>query len=360
MMRSVARVLGRLVLAWLMLLIAVSVVSDVITFAKNRLPRVDDRAELPNYPDPELARAMFSDAKQTVEEYAPYVAWTRAPLSTEHVNINEDGHRVHSAGRDDSPGSRTIGFFGGSTTWGTGVSDDDTVPARFDQLTTGFTVTNYAQGSHTTRQNLAKLVNLVDTGRMPDVVVFYGGHNHVRIHCDRAITDRLNSHKFERPLARKFTEQPRYGYVFEHLVMPVRDFYDRIAGNRFGKPDRICRSDPAHGREVAATLVRMWEAAHAMVTGLGGEFHAFLQPVAYYGSPRIDHIEGDLRGPEEAAQFDAVFSGVQAILAARDLDYVTDLSGAFDGDEYILLDSAHASAAGSDIIAAAMVEKIVR
>jgi hypothetical protein len=357
-LRVLAWNVAALVGLWLLLLLVTAAISDGINLGKRVLPRSDERAELPNYEeDRERARRVFADFKKTVEEYAPYVAWRRMPLASEHVNIDADGRRVHRAGRDAGPGAPSIAFFGGSTLWGTGSSDDETIPAWFDRMSRGWQVFNYGETGYTTRQALARLVNLVTTGRAPDVAVFYDGYNHIWTHCNLAVTERLHGHMLEARLSRALTERPRFGYVFSEIVAPVRDFAIRVLGKRRFTRDRFaCSSDPQRAEQVAETLVRLWEVAHALMAESGGRFHAFLQPLAYIGAARIDHLK--TRGEEAGDQFRAVYPLLHRRIAERGLPWVTDLSRAFDGEELIFIDSAHVSPNGNRIIAQRMLERL--
>jgi len=343
--------------AWLALLVLTALVGDIINQVKMVRPAADDRIDLPNYPDKAQARRMFADFKRTIEDYVPYLAWRRLPMQTEFVNVGEDGFRIHRTGRDNDVDARTLGFFGGSTVWGTGVDDESTIPAIFDQITTGFDVTNYGEGGHTTRQMIALLVNLINTDRMPKIVVFYDGFNHIWTHCNYAVTRNLNGHMVERKLRRALTERPQGGYLYADIVAPPLDFFRRVIGEKkFIRNEHVCHSDLERARRVADVLVRNWEIAHMLVTGHGGEFYAFLQPVAYIGSPRLDHLTlGRKLGP---GQFQTVYPMIREKVAELGLDYVFDIGDAFDVDEYLYIDDAHVTRPGNEIIARRMLEVI--
>jgi hypothetical protein len=258
---------------------------------------------------------------------------------------------------DNVPNATKIGFFGGSTIWGTGADDNNTIPAIFDQLTSGYEVTNYGEGGHNARQMMASLVNLIDTGHVPDVVVFYGGFNHIWTHCNYAVTRSLNSHMVERKLRQRLTERPRGGYLYASLIRPPLDFARRIIGEkRFVHDDYACHDDPERAQQVAATMLRIWESADVLVNHWGGRFYAFLQPVAYLGQPRLDHL--DLPRLLGAEQFRSVYPIIQEKAAARGAGWFTDLSDSFDVDEYIYIDDAHVSGNGNAIIARRILERI--
>ncbi len=343
---------------WLGLLFITAVAGDLYSFAKMRWPGTDERLSLPNYPDKDRARRMFADFKRTVEDYVPFVVWRRLPMTTEFVNIGANGLRIHHKGPENNlPGAVRIGFFGGSTMWGTGVEDDCTIPANFDQLTTGYAVTNYGEGGHNTRQMFALLVNLIDTRQMPEEVAFYDGFNHIWTHCNYAVTESLNGHMIEQKLRRALTERPSGGYLWADVVAPPLDFFRRIIGEKKFVRDRYaCQDDPVRAEQVAEALVRLWEMAEVLVRRYGGRFHAFLQPVAYLGNPRLDHLE--LPRVVGAEQFRTVYPIIQRKMAERDAPWFTDLSDAVDGDQYLYIDDAHVTCEGNAIIARRMLKEI--
>lgn len=348
------------VAAWLALLLVAALGGDALNAIKTAWPKRDARIDLPNYADKAKARVLFDGFKRTVEDYVPFVVWRRLPLATPYVNIGPDGLRLHTAGRDnDRRDARTIGFFGGSTMWGTGVADDETIPAYFDVLTEGYRVTNYGEGGHTDRQQLAQLLNLINTGTMPDTVVFYGGFNHVWTHCNAAVTESLNGHMAEAKLRRALTERPLGGYFWADIVAPPLGFVRRLVGEkRFVVNRYVCHDDPSRAEAVADTLLRTWRAAEVLVTGHGGRFYAFLQPVAYLGRPYLDHLT---LGRELAAeQFQTTYSVLRERLAGGDFPYVHDLGDAFDGDVPLYIDDAHVTAPGNEIVARRMLAVVGR
>jgi len=351
---------GALVVAlWLVLLLLTAVAADIYNFGRYYFPRTDDRVHLPNYPDKTFARELFAGFKKTIEDYVPFVEWRRVAQKTKYVNIDEHGYRMHTEGkRNNVADPLTIGFFGGSTMWGTGVADDGTIPALFDQLTTQFEVTNYGEGGHNTRQMFALLVNLIDTGQMPDVVVFYDGYNHIWTHCNYAVTRSLNGHMVEAKMRRALTERPSGGYVFTDLVMPPMNFLRLVFGEKaFVVNDYACHDDPERAEAVAQTLVNLWEMANTLVTHYGGKFYAFLQPIGYLGTPRLDHLK--FNRPLGREQFEAVYPILQRKGREKGFPWWTDISDAFDGtDEYIYIDTTHVTRNGNTIVAKRMLDRI--
>jgi hypothetical protein len=349
--------LGVLLVLWMGLLLGVTAVSDISDLTK-RLSgeKADERPALPNYPDHAAAARIYEDTKKTEDGYVPFAEWRRKPLTSENVNIDADGYRTHTIGIEgNDPAATDIGFFGGSTMWGTGTDDNGTIPAIFDKLTTAYRVTNYGESGYISRQNLETLINLMNEGKAPKTVVFYDGVNDVQILCNQGFTHTVNGHHEEQHLREMVADRQsrKSSRVYYYLIDPIVEafgFGDHPAGREY-----ICALDKAKAQAVAETLVRNWEIAHQLVTAYGGRFFAFLQPVAFVGHPKIDYLK--LRRDSEA-DFLAVYPLIKKRLAERGDDWATDVSDLFDRDEAIFVDDAHVSANGNALVAARMRDRI--
>ena len=339
-------------------MLALSLGGDLVTLTKALVRDGDkkDRHELPAYSNREFAKQIFEDSKRTVELYAPFVAWRRAVLTSQTVTIDSEGLRQHKLGRDNLPNAVTIGFFGGSLIWGTGASDDGTVPALFDQMTERFEVINYGQGSWTSRQSLALLINLIREDRAPDIVVFYGAAaNNIDIECNLSHGEGLSSHRHAPAYNRLVEAAAHPSYLYRNFWVPLADTLRRVSGRAKPAQDYACHQDPRRGAAIAEALMRDWEMARILTETWGGRFFAFLPPVAGVGSPRLDHLHLD---QVRLAQFAPVYEAIRHRMADRAADWSWDLSAAFDGESYIYLDYAHVTSTGNAIIAEHMLQAI--
>jgi hypothetical protein len=361
--KRIARVVlinvGILLALWMGLLFATSAISDVFRMARSLSSSPPERAALPNYPDHAYAAKIYKNARKAVDHYVPYVEWRRGPLSTETLNIDADGLRMHTVGRNNNDATASsIGFFGGSTMWGTGVDDNGTIPAIFDQLTTTYEVTNYGESGYTTRQSLEMLINLMNENKAPKTVIFYSGVNDVQILCNKGFTSSVNGHHEEQHLQEMVSERQKRkttSQIYLYLVKPIIEAFGPGGDVVEGQGEYVCARDKAKAEAVAETLVRGWEIAHQLVASYDGRFFAFLQPVAFIGHPRLDHLK---LKRDAAADFLAVYPLIRARLAARGDDWATDISDTFDRDEYIYVDSVHVSRNGNALVAARIRDRI--
>ena len=132
-------------------LILVSGAEDAWIASKGIRKPYDERADSAAYSDGATARQIFRDQFAGEKEYRPFIEWRQKPIQLPTLTVDANGYRVHSVGAPNT-GKTSIGFFGGSTMWGVGASDNETIPAYFDILTNGLKVANYGERGYTSRQ----------------------------------------------------------------------------------------------------------------------------------------------------------------------------------------------------------------
>jgi hypothetical protein len=343
----------------LSLLFIMSLAGDTFNFAKSFFPKNDERAELPSYQDHEKARRIYRDQRISDSIYVPFTEWRQPQYTSENLNIDENGYRLHTVGTDNDPNAQTLGFFGGSTVWGTGVDDNGTLSGQFDALTTNYNVTNYGERGYTSLQNLIDLMKLMNQNKAPQVAVFFQGFNDIWVHCNEFVAPSLNGHLEEKNIQAALNRSAKRYYLYNNIVVPMMSLSLEMIGGSKDSQSASCSNNPARAEAVAELIVRNMEMGRSLVTSYGGKFYAFLQPHAYVGKPRIDQL--DLDKPDrliQRRQFEAVYPIVQAKLKSRGSGWFFDISNVIDGTQYLLVDHAHVTDEGNRIIAGAIKRKI--
>ena len=136
-------------------------------------------ASLPNYETYGWAERHFEEFNEQSYQYLSFVGWRRFPYDGETVKINENGVRRTVDRTPNDKSSKAIFFFGGSTMWGSGVSDEFTIPSVFASITQDYEAFNFGEAAYTAHQSLETLIKLLQAGERPDVVVFYDGVNEI-------------------------------------------------------------------------------------------------------------------------------------------------------------------------------------
>jgi hypothetical protein len=109
-----------------------------------------------------------------------------------------------------------------------------------------------------------------------------------------------------------------------------------------------CAVNADKAEAVAEMMMKNWEMAHEIVTSRNGQFIAVLQPAAFIGNPRTDHLELD---EELGKNFQEIYKRVKQKIADRKHPWIVDLSAKFDSDDYVFIDFCHVSPNGNEIIA---------
>jgi len=339
-----------------------AVVLDVNRMMERRAGAADGRLALPIFDDDRAtAAAAFADLSQIRFDYKPFLEWAPAPFDGKVTKIGADGLRA-------VPGGGTAGepvrLFGGSTMWGTGVSDAQTIPGQVALLLPGRPVVNHAQSGYVSRQGLEALVNLVNQGKPVGTVIFYDGVNDVFVGCSSAIS--VNGH-IQEPRMRAAIDAGGVerswlrDLLFGASLPFARRVVDKLAFELGGAPildtgpqgaPSRCRDNAAEAERIADTLIANWRLAARMTRDAGGSFLAVLQPVAYQGKPSIAHLTLE---PGMGQDYAAVYPVLQRKLASMTDFTVVDLSAMYDGPAAHYMDWAHVNAAGNAKMAEAIV-----
>jgi lysophospholipase L1-like esterase len=115
-------------------------------------------------------------------QWEPYLYWRRRPFKGTYINVGEDGlRRTVLPPAAEQPGTPTVMVFGGSTTWGEGVREEHTIPSELARILAErgvpARVVNAAEGGYVSTQEMLRMIRFLQTGRVPDVAVFYHGLN---------------------------------------------------------------------------------------------------------------------------------------------------------------------------------------
>lgn len=311
----------------------------------------DNRAELALYDSYAWARKHFEEFNNLPSTYYDFITWRRDDYFGETINIS-NGVRHTVSLNPISPNNGEYWFFGGSTTWGTGVTDAYTYPSMFAE-TTDNQVKNFGETGYIARQSLAFLSNQLISNSLVDLsnlhVVFYDGVNDVVNRCRREIiglgTARenqiqtlLSSDSFSNP---KYSFQRTFSQLTNFLVAVSNRLTSGTGDLEIANRQYNCSTDINRATEVAQTLVNTWKAASDIVESRGGKFTAILQPVAFYGRASTDYLNlSSANSLALARQYEAVYPLIIEIAKKNDIRFA-DLTNIYDGCEVCYIDFGH-------------------
>jgi hypothetical protein len=314
-------------------------------------------AALPNYAGVDWARTHFLEFGSLRSNYMSYIGWRREPFRGKTITLEGPYARRASVGSADAA-KPSVYFFGGSTMWGTGTDDANTIPSLVTQIG-GFRSANYGESAYTAHQGLALLIQLLQEGHRPDVVVFYDGVNDVAHKCRTEIT--AKSHAREAQIRSALAAaKPETAYGLQYMAGPLLGLAT-LASNRlslwFRNESRhfACHTDALRAQQIADLLLQDWDVARRLTESYGGKFIGILQPVAYYSDTKLDRIRlSDI----QKKQFQAVYPLIRQKMAGRPGLY--DFTGVLDHPEYIYIDFCHVSPNGNRYVAQKLAEVLAK
>lgn len=327
--------------------------------------RADRMANLPNYVNQtELAKIHFKEFNKLKVEYKAFVAWSFGPFQGQTIEIDSHGDRLHQNKRFGKHGDRSAYLFGGSTIWGWGTVNEDTIPALFNSIS-GMPTFNKGEIGFTSRQSFIRLIELIKSEKKIDVIIFYDGVNDVLALCrtENNLNDHGMSARFKSKLegsSHKTSDYLQSSDFLQYLdfmfIRGTKTLVAKINRKVFQQAAQDesmnCDNNKEKARQIAESMVKNWEIARELAESRGILFRAILQPVAFIGKPNLDHLQ-DVASLEDelAKQYKIVYPMIQEIIQKRGHDWILDYTNLLSRDEYIYIDFCHVSKNGNSIVA---------
>jgi lysophospholipase L1-like esterase len=131
---------------------------------------------------------------QLPKVYSPFLVWKPTEFHSQYVNIDRDGwftwrRTIQPEACSSGPRKITVWMFGGSALQGPGAPDLATIPSQLAAALTRkagecVEVKNFGIDGYVGNQELIALMELLQSGRKPDIVAFYDGYNDVFVGVD--------------------------------------------------------------------------------------------------------------------------------------------------------------------------------
>ena len=254
------------------------------------------------------------------------------------VSINGHGFRGPEIEVPKPDGAYRIVVLGGSTVFGSGVPDSETIPAHLQgMLGGGIEVINAGIPSATSFTELWLAENALP-GIGPDLVVVYGGYND----AGRLPDNPGVSHRAHLAGAAPAEQDPRAEWTSktrEALGHARKQVWDAISSAAGAAPP-VPSVEPSEGRAL------VWQERLAGICGLGGELGfrtaVFLQPAA------------DARNSPRGVEFPSRLAQMEIMAGHLDMDgcdVVADLRRALDSAGPVFTDHVHLSGHGNRVMA---------
>lgn len=218
-------------------------------------------------------------------KYKSFIGWKGPVLNGEYIKTDKQGRRFTLQSANNFS-EHTIHLFGGSTMWGYGVSDSNTIPSILSSKF-NFPAINYGEQAYNSRQELNLLIENLDSIKPGDFVVFYDGVNDVFHNC-KSINS-VNGH------AREYYFKSILETDFEDVSLYMKAIYEsnlfRLVNSLLGQDvsntsneviysSNVC-GDLNIAAQVSNFLVNSWQVMSLIVKDKGATPLCILQPNPY-------------------------------------------------------------------------------
>ena len=310
------------------------------------------RISIANYKGVEWADAYWREHFTRRFEYDSYVGWRGIAFKGTHLNIDDHGYRVTLNSMEPSDDIREVAFLGGSTMWGEGSNDANTIPSLFAGMVDSAHVRNLGQWAFTARQSLISLQQEIAQGYRPDWVISYDGVN------DAPYGRRSFANKREEQIRIALKGADRNSLPFLWATKRfARALMMIFSGDEDKLPDRYL-VDEAKSLECARDVLESWLSLKATCDAYGTNLLVILQPNAGVGQPNLSNLKNfgkgfleDGKAETTARYYDQIKSLLQNDRYDVLLPHFIDLTSAFDEVPNVYLDFCHVSPNGNAIIA---------
>jgi lysophospholipase L1-like esterase len=297
---------------------------------------------LPYYAAQDWTDTYWQEAKLSERyQYQPYVVWRHLPFEGETIHINQEGIRF-TPGADCDQDSYTVFTFGGSTMLGWGAPDWGTIPAYLQAglgslVSKPVCVLNLAEDGFVSTQSLIALIRELQSGNVPDMVVFYDGVNEVIAayesgEPDAHVTLAKIAGRFEEP-ANPLFEWFKGSRVYSLIGLLAGKLTDQGQEGGLGMFSlQVAQTDRS---ELADTVAEIYLGNYRIVDVLsqeyGFEYSFFVQPHLAVSEKPLTPEEQALKSkmePALASLAEAVYANIAS--AVPDHEYLWFIADALD------------------------------
>ena len=241
----------------------------------------DQRAYYPTYENKQFSIELFNELKKLPTNYRSFIGWKRQKVNFKYTNILGPYNARKSRGEAIN---NSVWFFGGSTMWGIGSSDMQTIPSHFNSLT-NLPVYNFGETGWNSRQSLNQLINVIGDNHKPSVVIFYDGVNDL-IHQCRSQIKLLPAHSREKQiqnaLKRPSTKKRLSNFIISPYVSLAKNLNIQLpVFKQVNYKPQDCDINQTKALSIAKHLVNNWRTAYILSKTYGFEFYGILQPTLF-------------------------------------------------------------------------------
>ncbi len=337
----------------------------------NKEVSIDPRALYPIYKNKEISRNLYNQKKPS--EYRSYIGWRRKPINLKYIKIGNQYNARYSSGESLS---NSTWFFGGSTMWGTGVTNEGTIPSIFHEKTKK-KVFNFGEAAWTSRQSLNQLISVIGDGYKPKEIIFFDGVNEVLTGC-KSIVKKVPTHARENKINNALINSTSGKYMSRALIKKLIDIVlepyiiinKKISRKDYEKSNFIaynCDDDLTKANQIASHLVNDWFISYTIAKSINSNFIAILQPTIYSSNANYNYFTKNEK--ERVKALKVQYETVYPLIIKKINDkctlnkefcksFLNGLKWIDDSESMIFTDQCHVSEKGNEMIVNALLSHI--
>jgi lysophospholipase L1-like esterase len=321
------------------------------------------RSQLAEYEKYDWANDYWTEHMQFRNTYKSFVGWKGTFFQGKAINVDTAGFRK-TLNNPDQDISAKIAFLGGSTMWGFGVNDENTIPSQFAWLADSLYSVNLGQLGYTAYQSYLLLQLEVDQGRAPDIVISYDGAN------DTPAEKKPYAHLWEARMQKRL-EGMDFGNPANEMgwMQGLRTFAYKMRNKLLPKEEPVSNQQNSSisteaNIQAATELLQAWKKMKLLCDANGIEFYCILQPQMHVGSPDLSHLDGTdfqefwNRQNDYVQYYDEVLELINSDEFSDLKNHFIDLRMALDGLPGVYMDVCHLMPEGNKSIAKAIARQI--
>ena len=304
------------------------------------LPFDDKRSELPNYESISWAKRHFFEFSKLSTKYYDHITWRRDDFSGETITI-KNGYRMNNANENFAL-NKDIWVFGGSTTWGTGSDDKNTVPSLIEKLTNISTLNLGETGYNTTQELNLLLKELVK--HKPKIIIFYDGVNDVG-KCINNLNYFSTSQEIIIQNILSMSNSERLIIAPLKISAKAKKFFQK---NQNTEIKYNCDTNVSKAEKIAKTFVNNWISVELIAQKNNIKFIPILQPTIFTSTSNKDYLPTNY--DELKKQYEILYELIKKELNKENFKYL-NLENSLNKSENYFIDYCHLSPNGNKEIA---------
>jgi len=303
----------------------------------------DSRFELPNYENISWAKKHFFEFSKLNTKYYDHITWRRNDFNGETITI-KNGYRMNNT-NENFILNKDIWVFGGSTVWGTGADDKNTIPSLIEKLTNISTL-NLGETGYTTTQELNLLLKEL-VKHKPKKIIFYDGVNDVG-KCKKNLN--YFSTGQEARLQTIFQSKLSEPYSKNLIIAPLK-ILEKVKNylKKNTKLEYDCDINVLKAENIAKTFVNNWINVELIAKKNNIKFIPILQPTIFTSTSNKNYLLIS-NYDELKKQYEILYELIKKELSKEDFKYL-NLENSLNKVENYFIDFCHLSPNGNMKIA---------